>query len=162
MANRTLKTQPGVDAWCSLPDKLLSEQGKVLVSSDPDLSERTLRLLSEIEQHKDEDMKCSFEDVCFYDKGGHSKSVGLACLSICIKANPYASLAEVAARYSAMRNKNFAAVARALADLKHEKGSFIVYSRNRHDGTIQVNAWMPFIVNAGHELPPVKGSATIA
>ena len=27
---------------------------------------------------------------------------------------------------------------------------------------IQVNAWMPFIVNAGHELPPVKGSATIA
>ena len=72
MANRTLKTQPGVDAWCSLPDKLLSEQGKALVSSDPDLSERTLRLLSEIEQHKDEDMKCSFEDVCFYDKGGHS------------------------------------------------------------------------------------------
>lgn len=119
MANRTLKTQPGVDAWCSLPDKLLSEQGKALVSSDPDLSERTLRLLSEIEQHKDEDMKCSFEDVCFYDKGGHSKSVGLACLSICIKANPYASLAEVAARYSAMRNKNFAAVARALVDLKH-------------------------------------------
>ena len=68
MANRTLKTQPGVDAWCSLPDKLLSEQGKALVSSDPDLSEQTLRLLSEIEQHKDEDMKCSFEDVCFYDK----------------------------------------------------------------------------------------------
>ena len=61
-----------------------------------------------------------------------------------------------------MRNKNFAAVARALVDLKHEKGSFIVYSRNRHDGTIQVNAWMPFIVNAGNELPPVKGSATIA
>ena len=55
MANRTLKTQPGVDAWCSLPDKLLSEQGKALVSSDPDLSEQTLRLLSEIEQHKDED-----------------------------------------------------------------------------------------------------------
>lgn len=70
------------------PDKLLSEQGKALVSSDPDLSERTLRLLSEIEQHKDEDMKCSFEDVCFYDKGGHSKSVGLACLSICIKGKP--------------------------------------------------------------------------
>ena len=69
MANRTLKTQPGVDAWCSLPDKLLSEQGKALVSSDPDLSEQTLRLLSEIEQHKDEDMKCSFEDVCFSRRG---------------------------------------------------------------------------------------------
>lgn len=96
----------------------------------------------------------------FYFSDDEKESdIGMATLSMCIRENPYATMAELVARYSDARNVPYAHVATVLNEIRRSTG-FTMYLRNRGDNTFQAVQWTPAKVPANMTLlPPPKRRA---
>lgn len=153
MAKGECILEPGPNSWLNLSTNLLSKEGKTLVTADPDIQRGTLAALQELE-------KTDIDDYPFYFSEDEKDSdIGMATLSMCIRENPYATMAELVARYSDARNVPYAHVATVLTDIRRNTG-FTMYLRNRGDNTFQAVAWSPAKVpNNMTLLPPPKRRA---
>ena len=98
--------------WLQLPVRLLNERGKRVVSADPDLRKETMEALMRVHPPKG----------CYeFYFGNHDfeSDVGATGLAMCIADNPLANMAELVARYAAMRKIPFTDTALAvLSDIK--------------------------------------------
>lgn len=144
--------EPGPNSWLNLSENLLSKKGKKIVSDDPDLGPDTIQELKSIEK-----TDLSDYSFFFYDTGDkRSSDIGLAVLSMCIRENPYATMAEIVARYSDTRGIPFVHVATVL-DVFRKKERFVMYVRD-HDGlTYKAVKWHPAAMSENESiLPPPK------
>lgn len=150
MAKGEYVLEPGPNSWLNLSGSLLSQKGKAIVTSDPDIQRGTLAALQELEP-------TSLSDYPFYFSDDEKESdIGMATLSMCIRENPYATMAELVARYSDARNVPYAHVAAVLSDIRRSTG-FTMYLRNRGDNTFQATPWVPAKVPSNMTLlPPPK------
>lgn len=143
-----------LETWNELGDDLLSKEGKRIVSEDPDLKEETIQRLRETEHPKKNKR-------VFYFNEANGRNIGLAALSMCIKANPYACMGELVARYSAMRKIPYIYTAEALNDLRKENDGFTVFTKTHHSKLVQANLWRPSVVNVKRVMPPKKRKGAV-
>lgn len=124
----------GEETWQCLGDDVLSKQGKVLVSEDPDLSIETLRRLALLQDGTMVEIPFTF------GAGDPDKDndIGIALLSTCIKDNLSATWAELIARYAAIRRYPFLETAIALKALDEQRGLYYFA-----DGTQLPTLWHP-------------------
>lgn len=114
---RRVKTGP--TAWLSLPDELLNDEGKTIVTEDPNLSPDTLKRL--IAAHPPIDGI----EFLFGDSGDEDDTdIGLTSISMCINENVDSSMAELVARYAEMRTCPFTNTAIAVLDLYRRRGLY--------------------------------------
>lgn len=153
MARGECILSPGAASWLNLPPSILSKEGKELVTQDPNLSPDTIQELKELE-------RTDLSDYTFYFSDKEKKSdIGLATLSMCISENPYATMAEIVARYADTRNIPYAHAAFVLDAIRRLTG-FTLYERNKQDNTFKAVKWMPAAVpNEVSILPPPKRRA---
>lgn len=153
MARGECVLSPGAASWMNLPPSILSQKGKDLVTRDPDLSAETIQSLCELE-------KTGLEEFPFYFSSDEKSSdIGMATLSMCIRENTFATMAEVVARYADMRNIPYAHAAFVLNAIRRRYG-FTVYLRNRTDNTYRAMRWEPAeLPERVSVLPPPKRRA---
>lgn len=116
------RSKSGPKLWVTLSSDMLSEDGKIIVSMDPDLGTETLHRLQRTEPQTKRQYKFSFG----IDDVGEG-TAGLANLSSCIKDNLNQTMAELVARYAMIRDMPFLVTATALDKLRNTHG-FIYYS----------------------------------
>ena len=80
----------GANSWLNLPNSLLSAEGKRLVTDDPDLSAQTIEMLRKLEPTEAERFGSYY-----FSEEGNTSDIGLATLSMCIRDNPSATMAEL-------------------------------------------------------------------
>ena len=141
----------GANSWLNLPNSLLSAEGKRLVTEDPDLSAQTIEMLRKLEPTEAERFGSYY-----FSEEGNTSDIGLATLSMCIRDNPSATMAELVARYADLRNIPFAHVATVLSHVRYSTG-FVRYVHDRIDGTHRQIPWAPAeIPKTVTLLPPPK------
>ena len=153
MARGECILEPGPNSWLNLSGSLLTKEGKAIVTSDPDIQRGTIEALQALEP-------TNMDEYPFYFSDDEKESdIGMATLSMCIRENPYATMAELVARYSDARNVPYAHVATVLNEIRRSTG-FTMYLRNRGDNTFQAVQWTPAKVPANMTLlPPPKRRA---
>lgn len=140
----------GVNSWLDLPNALLSPKGKMLVTEDPNLSPETIEALKAIEPTSPDRF-----GVYYFSDQSNMCDIGLATLSMCIKENPSATMAELVARYADLRNIPYAHVAVVLSEMRNGPG-FLRYIRGS-DSTYRAVPWAPTEVpRTSSMLPPPK------
>lgn len=118
----------GKETWECLHDNLLSQEGKEIVSSDPNLSPPTLNKLYKLQGGQLQEVPTYFGpetpegDFEPVEDEKKDTDVGLAVLSAIIKMAPYATWAEFVARYAAIRRMPFLEIAVLLKDLDRKSG----------------------------------------
>lgn len=119
----------GKELWEKLDDRILSKEGKALVTADPNLTPVTLNRLFQLQGGKLTDICTFFGEAPPASEEGEKEpktareakleksDVGLAMLSCCIKDNLDATWAEICARYAATRRLPFLEIAIKLKEL---------------------------------------------
>lgn len=124
------------DSWNLLNSSILSEEGKRIVSEDPDLGKKTVQKLLALGKDESEGAYLYLEEE---ECGEKLSSIGLAVISICIKANQYATWAEFAARVAVTYRFPFLATVLALQEYMKRHGYFTMYK----NGTQVPMQWLP-------------------
>ena len=151
MAKNDCVLECGVNSWLNLPNALLGLEGKKIVTEDPDLSPETLEALRALEPTSADQF-----GVYYFSEQNNACDIGLATLSMCIRENTSATMAELVARYADLRNIPYAHVATILSAMRYSTG-FIRYVRNRSDSTYRAIPWSPAEVpKTASMLPPPK------
>ena len=89
MARGECILEPGPNSWLNLSASLLSKEGKAIVTSDPDIQRGTIEALQALEP-------TNMDEYPFYFSDDEKESdIGMATLSMCIRENPYATMAEL-------------------------------------------------------------------
>ena len=101
--------------WQRLPARLLNDRGKRIVNADPDLREDTVSALLCVHPPKG-----TFQ---FYFGNNDDCDVGAVGLALCIGDNLQATMAELVARYAAMRKVPFTDTALAVLDQYHRQSA---------------------------------------
>ena len=128
MARGECILEPGPNSWLNLSTSLLSKEGKAIVTSDPDIQCGTIAALQALEP-------TNMDEYPFYFSDDEKESdIGMATLSMCIRENPYATMAELVARYSDARNVPYAHVATVLNEIRRSTG-FTMYLRQYIPGS---------------------------
>lgn len=128
---------------------VLNEEGKRIVSEDPDLGPETMSKLLAL-QPPTKSYAWNFNSG-LDDEGS---DIGFAGLSLCINDNLAQPMGELVARYAEMRHIPYTAVAVKLFQLYRENGG--KFQRFYHNGNIYDTAdWVPVVVKAT-VLPPPK------
>lgn len=142
----------GANSWLNLPNTILSAQGKELVTRDSDLTDATLNALRALEPTSpDQFGPYFFSD----DDNDKSSDIGMATLSMCIRENLHATMAEIVARYADLRRIPYAHVATVLTEMRRTTG-FTMFVRNRTDNTFQAVPWSPEVIPADMSMLPPK------
>ena len=132
--------------WLQLPARLLNVRGKRVVSADPDLRKETMEALMWVHPPK------GCYEFYFGNKDFES-DVGVTALALCIDDNPLANMAELVARYAAMRKIPFTDTALAVLKQYHTYGLFYYVRKNFRHYPIK-RRWFPN--EAAIVLPPRK------
>lgn len=122
-------TPQKADTWNLLNPSILSEEGKKIVSEDPDLGEKTIRKLLDLGMDESDGINLFLEPE---DGSEKLAGIGMALISTCIKDNPYATWAEFTARVAATYRFPFLATALALQRYMEEHEGFIMYKSSSH------------------------------
>lgn len=135
--------------WQRLPTRLLNERGKRIVNADPDLREETVSALLRVHPPKG--------TYRFYFGNNDDCDVGAVGLALCIGDNLQATMAELVARYAAMRKVPFTDTALAVLEQYHNRGLFYYEHRKDKDHPV-LRRWDPNDVGIIAP-PPKKGKS---
>ena len=132
--------------WDSLPNTILNQAGKKIVSQDPELMDDTIEKLCSVMPPRGTYQFTFGEDE-------HGPNISSSLLSMCIDENPSATLAELTARYALTKKICFTDCAIALAKLNSDRSIFH-YVRTGKDGLLERRRWVPSF--AAYRVPPTK------
>lgn len=124
------------ETWNLLNPSILSEQGKKIVSEDPNLSDKTMKKLLDLNDGVVGTINLYIDED---DAGERLSSVARALVSTCIKDNLFATWAEFTARIASIYRFPFLEVAIALKAYKSKHGAFVYFQ----DGTCYPIQWEP-------------------